>query len=216
MRRLPRKGEGFLKRLKMDLRTVVIAVIAATVTAGAPAIAHGVQHALFAHNADKVDGKHAVGSGSTLGNAGGKLVATAANGKFAAKFVPKLTKSFGAVNPAFDSLAGATSSGTAVTVLTLPDLPAGTYVVTGQIGANTSSTTTSRVVCETSLGSVTAVAITSIGSGDGNQFQSTMGLALRSSVAAGSDVTIDCWAESLTGNAPFIGADTTRLVAIKV
>ena len=74
--------------LKRDLRTIVVAVVAAAVTAGAPALAHGVQHALFAHYADKVDGKHAVGSGATPTQAAGKLVATSANGRFAPKFLP--------------------------------------------------------------------------------------------------------------------------------
>jgi hypothetical protein len=63
-------------RLRKHLPTVLIAVVASAVTAGAPAIAHGVQHALFAHNADKVDGKHAVGSGATTTARKGKLVAT--------------------------------------------------------------------------------------------------------------------------------------------
>lgn len=53
-------------------------------------MAHGVAHALFAHNADKVDGKHAVGSGASLANAGGKLVAHSASGKLPAKFIPKV------------------------------------------------------------------------------------------------------------------------------
>jgi hypothetical protein len=74
--------------LKKDLRTIVVAVVAATVTAGAPALAHGVQHALFAHNADKVDGKHAVGSGASTTQAAGKVVAAGANGRFAPKFMP--------------------------------------------------------------------------------------------------------------------------------
>jgi hypothetical protein len=74
--------------LKRDLRTVVVAVIAAAVTAGGPALAHGVQHALFAHDADKVDGRHAVGAGASLSAAAGKLVATGANGRFAPKFLP--------------------------------------------------------------------------------------------------------------------------------
>jgi hypothetical protein len=74
--------------LKRDLRTIVVAVVAASVTAAAPAVAHGVQHALFAHNADKVDGKHAVGSGATLTAAAGKLVATTGTGRLAARFMP--------------------------------------------------------------------------------------------------------------------------------
>ena len=80
-----------LEWMKRDLRTIVVAVVAATVTAGAPALAHGVEHALFAHNADKVDGKHAVGASSSLANAAGKLVTTTGTGRFAAKnMVPPL------------------------------------------------------------------------------------------------------------------------------
>jgi hypothetical protein len=62
--------------LKDNAKIVLVAMVTAMVTAGAPAIAHGVQHALFAHNADKVDGKHAVGSGATVNSRKGKLVAT--------------------------------------------------------------------------------------------------------------------------------------------
>jgi hypothetical protein len=211
------EGGRFVKALmwlKRDLRTIVIAVVAAAVTAGGPAMAHGVAHALFAHNADKVDGKHAVGSGAALGNAAGKLVTTAGNGKFAPKFIT--LRSFQAVNPAFDSLAGATSSGTALTIMTMQDLPAGTYVITGQVGVNSSGTTTSRVICETTLGSATTHAITSIGGGAGNIFQNTIPVTLRSTVGATSDVTLRCWTENLTGGAPFVSSDGTRLVAIKV
>ena len=51
-------------------------MVTAALTAAAPAIAHGVQHALFAHNSDKVDGKHAVASSASTANRKGKLVAT--------------------------------------------------------------------------------------------------------------------------------------------
>lgn len=78
-----------MRWLKRDLRTVVVAVAAASVTAAVPALAHGVQHALFAHNADKVDGRHAVASTATLNTAAGKLVTTGPNGRFASKFIPK-------------------------------------------------------------------------------------------------------------------------------
>ena len=53
-----------------------MAGIVAVLTTGGPAIAHGVQHAMFAHNADKVDGKHAVGASATVQGRKGKLVAT--------------------------------------------------------------------------------------------------------------------------------------------
>jgi hypothetical protein len=61
-------------KLPIALSTTAL-VVALAGTAG-PAIAHGVNHALFAHNADKVDNKHAVGAGATLDARKGKLVAT--------------------------------------------------------------------------------------------------------------------------------------------
>lgn len=45
-----------LKAVRENLKVILVATIAATIAAGAPAIAHGVRHALFAHNAGKVDG----------------------------------------------------------------------------------------------------------------------------------------------------------------
>ena len=45
-----------LKVVRENLKVILVATIAATIAAGAPAIAHGVRHALFAHNAGKVDG----------------------------------------------------------------------------------------------------------------------------------------------------------------
>ena len=63
-------------RSRHHLSTVVIALVAGMIGANAPAIAHGVQHALFAHNADKVDNLHAVPSSASTNNRKGKLVAT--------------------------------------------------------------------------------------------------------------------------------------------
>jgi len=55
-------------------KTMVVAMITAAVTASAPTIAATV--ADYAKNADKVDGKHAVGAGASVENRKGKLVAT--------------------------------------------------------------------------------------------------------------------------------------------
>ncbi len=59
-----------------NFKLVAVAVVTAALTAGGPAIAHGVRHALFAHNSDKVDHKHAVGYRSSSARRQGKLVAT--------------------------------------------------------------------------------------------------------------------------------------------
>ncbi|MDQ4143205.1 MAG: hypothetical protein M3198_05550 [Actinomycetota bacterium] len=60
---------------RRNAATVAVAVVAAAITANAPAIAHGV-HAMFAHNSDKVDGLHAVASKASRKKRRGKLVAT--------------------------------------------------------------------------------------------------------------------------------------------
>ena len=57
--------------LGRDLRTTIIAVVAASAVAGPSAAA-----AAYVANADKVDNKHAVGSGATVVARKGKLVAT--------------------------------------------------------------------------------------------------------------------------------------------
>lgn len=62
--------------LRKHLSTVVVAFVAGTIGASVPAVAHGVKHALFAHNAGKVDGKSAVSSSTPLAQRGDKLVAT--------------------------------------------------------------------------------------------------------------------------------------------
>lgn len=63
--------EGFFRR---HLETIVVSAVVAAVTAGAPALARTV--ADFARNADKVDGKHAVGANASVEDRKGDLVAT--------------------------------------------------------------------------------------------------------------------------------------------
>ena len=46
-------------RTKLPIVLSVTALVVAVLGTTSPAIAHGVAHALFAHNADKVDGRHA-------------------------------------------------------------------------------------------------------------------------------------------------------------
>jgi hypothetical protein len=65
---------------KTVLVAAVVAALTAALTTTGPAVAHGVRHAWFAHNADKVDGKHAVAASTSIANRRGKLVATNASG----------------------------------------------------------------------------------------------------------------------------------------
>jgi hypothetical protein len=71
-----------------NIKLVVVAVAVLLVAWTAPSVAHGV-HAQFAHNADKVDGKHAVSAGTSKANAKKKLVAHNKKGELPAKFIPK-------------------------------------------------------------------------------------------------------------------------------
>jgi hypothetical protein len=63
-------------RTRLPLVLSVTALVVAVLGTTGPAVAHGVRHALFAHNADKVDGRHATGFNASLALRKGKLVAT--------------------------------------------------------------------------------------------------------------------------------------------
>ena len=89
-------------RTRKHALTIAVAAVTAAVTAGAPAIADGVAHAMFAHNADKVDDKHAVGAGATIDERKGKLVATNATGRLPNDII--------ATAPNADRLDGASSN----------------------------------------------------------------------------------------------------------
>jgi hypothetical protein len=76
-----------VKNVRGDARTVVIALIAGLIGANAPAIAHGIDHALFAHNAEKIDGIDAVTAGAK--DKAVKLVATRKTGLLPRGVIPK-------------------------------------------------------------------------------------------------------------------------------
>ncbi|MDQ4145034.1 MAG: hypothetical protein M3198_15095 [Actinomycetota bacterium] len=76
-----------MKMKRSDVRTFVVALVAVAVGTNGPAIAHGVQHAIFSHDSDKVDGIHAVES--TAADKDEKLVATNAAGNLPKSIIPK-------------------------------------------------------------------------------------------------------------------------------
>ena len=71
--------------IRKHLSTILVAMVTAAVTAGAPAIAA----AFDALNADKVDGKHAVGAGASVTKRKGKLVATNKQGRLPNNIIKK-------------------------------------------------------------------------------------------------------------------------------
>ena len=70
-----------MRQIRTYLTMAVVALAAASLTAAAPAIAHGVDHALFAHDAGRVDGKNAVAATATPEQRANKLVATDGTGR---------------------------------------------------------------------------------------------------------------------------------------
>ena len=78
-----------MRQLRRDLRTIVIAMTASALVFSAPALADGVRHALFAHNADKVDNIHAVGAGASATTRANKLVATNRAGRLPNNIIAK-------------------------------------------------------------------------------------------------------------------------------
>ena len=73
-------------RGKLAIALSVTALVVALLGTSGPAIAHGVQHALFAHNADKVDGIHA-----SRTPVQGKLLALDSSKKFPESVIPRLS-----------------------------------------------------------------------------------------------------------------------------
>lgn len=71
-----------------NIKLAVVMAVCLLLAWSGPSIAHGV-HAKFAHNADKVDGRHAVGPFVSKAQARKKLVAHNGKGELAAKFLPR-------------------------------------------------------------------------------------------------------------------------------
>lgn len=69
-------------------KLIIVAAVFLTVGLATPAIGHGV-HASFAHNAHKVDGRHAVGAGASIDKRAGKLVATNKKGRLPNNIIKK-------------------------------------------------------------------------------------------------------------------------------
>lgn len=87
------------QRTRQYLPVLITAVTVSALTAGGPALAAAAYDAV---NADKVDGRHAVGAGASSTNRAGKLVATNAAGKLPDNIIAKApdASKLGGVGPA--------------------------------------------------------------------------------------------------------------------
>lgn len=117
-------------------------------------------------------------------------------------------------------LSGATSSATAIDVLTVEDLPAGEYVVSGQVTFNGQQTTTARVICSVRLDdALVANTINAIGANAGYQRQASSPVSAALEIDDGTaDLSLRCHAENLTGTAPSVtgGQARTHVIATRV
>lgn len=80
---------SILDRLRPGVTLTTGVVVGLVLAVGAPAVGTQVQRAFDAQNAHQVDGKHAVGSGASLTQRKGKLVATASNGRLPNNIISK-------------------------------------------------------------------------------------------------------------------------------
>lgn len=115
------------------------------------------------------------------------------------------------------SLTTNTSSGTAALTGTIAALPAGEYVLSGQVHAQGGAS--SRLVCRTLVGGTqVARAISTVGSNAGAVSQLALPISGHVQVAAdGTSLELRCHAEAVAAGAPTISAsDLTRLLATRV
>ena len=102
-----------------------------------------------------------------------------------------------------------TTSGTATSIATLTDLPAGAYVVTGTWVATAHGTDAGgRVVCNLTAGASTGRAIAIVNNPDVGQ--ESMASVVAGNLAAGDEVNLSCWVEGLSGS---VSVSSTRVVA---
>lgn len=128
------------KLLARHTTTIVIATVTAALTAGAPALARTI--ADFARNADKVDGRHAVGTQATRDQRAGKVVATNRKGLLPNDIIRKAldSKALGGVKaPRYATECDPGTLGGAIAVRGAADFPAewtdiGGYVFVHTIG----------------------------------------------------------------------------------
>lgn len=102
-----------------------------------------------------------------------------------------------------------TTSGTATSIATLTDLPAGAYVVTGTwVATAHGAGAGGRVVCNLTAGASTGRAIAIVNNPDVGQ--ESMASVVAGNLAAGDEVNLSCWVEGLSGS---VSVSSTRVVA---
>jgi hypothetical protein len=102
-----------------------------------------------------------------------------------------------------------TTSGTATSIATLTDLPAGAYVVTGTwVATAHGAGAGGRVVCNLTAGTAIGRAIAVVR--NPTVGQESMASVVAGNLATGDQVNLSCWVEGLTGS---VSVSSTRVVA---
>jgi hypothetical protein len=106
--------------------------------------------------------------------------------------------------------------GSAISLATLPNLPAGNYFVMARVQLSTGSvsTTTARVSCAASLGAKNASAIADIGSAPNSVDHVPITISFNVSLGSAGSANVKCWQQGLVGGAP--SASGTYLEVLRV
>ena len=93
-------------------------------------------------------------------------------------------------------------AGSANSIATLSNLPAGNYLVVARVQLNSSSTTSARVSCLASLGSKSATAIADVGSNPNSIDHIPLTITFNGTLGAVDSANVKCWHDTLAGGAP--------------
>lgn len=119
----------------------------------------------------------------------------------------------------------ATNADAALTIFEGPEVPAGAYVATGQVGFKNgftlnpaNDTAYSNPVCRLTVGGATTEAVAAIGVADaGMVARDTVPLHLTAHLDSPATPRLVCWATGVQGNMPEIWlADVTKLILVRV
>jgi hypothetical protein len=118
-----------------------------------------------------------------------------------------------AVNTAPVTLTGI-DAGSANSIATVSNLPAGDYLVIARVQLNSVSTSTARVSCLASLGGKNAVATVDVGGNANSVDHVPATITFNTTLASAGDANVKCWHDTLTGGAP--SASDTYVETLRV
>jgi hypothetical protein len=107
-----------------------------------------------------------------------------------------------------------TDSGSANSVVTQTGVSEGSYLLVARTQLNSVSTTSSRIVCDASLGGKTAQGSVDIGTTAGNVAHSVITITFNVVVAGTGTANLSCYADTLDGTAPTATGSYVELLQV--